>query len=420
MSKFWSNGERGEGGEDEDEDTPSQPPTPPYLPPPANDDDDSNREALGIYSTYQTPTLSRQRHPTNRWDPNAAWEEISETQTFLDPAWSTNQKPSDCIRIVCMSDTHGKHREVHLPPGDVLVHGGDFTKTGECGTISDLSAYFQASGFGKVICIAGNHDMTLQPLFYEKNWKRFHKQPFDCTQARENLNHCTYLEDASYEYTHNTGSESGRNDILFYGSPWTPVFFDWAFNRERGDNIRAQWDKIPVATDVLITHGPPLGRGDETEHSGRAGCYELLDTVQAFVKPRVHIFGHIHEDAGATFDGQTLFVNASNVDITYRNVNYPIVIDLPYDTTKPAMLVPPECTMTLESFHEWAETNGYSKFAELLKNYSGRNLPSGNHLMKPEAFDQICAELLIRDKETAHDVRQALAKLYSQSFPAVM
>ena len=44
---------------------------------------------------------------------------------------------------------------------------------------------------------------------------------------------------------------------------------------------------VPEQLDVLVTHGPPLGRGDSDK---RIGCPELLKRVQAS-RPRVHVFG---------------------------------------------------------------------------------------------------------------------------------
>lgn len=37
------------------------------------------------------------------------------------------------------------------------------------------------------------------------------------------------------------------------------------------------------------------GHGDRTISSVRAGCLNLLHTVQSRVKPKYHVFGHIHE-----------------------------------------------------------------------------------------------------------------------------
>lgn len=52
---------------------------------------------------------------------------------------------------------------------------------------------------------------------------------------------------------------------------------------------------IPVDTDILVTHTPPVGHGDLCCSGVRAGCVELLTTVQNRVKPKYHVFGHIHE-----------------------------------------------------------------------------------------------------------------------------
>lgn len=75
----------------------------------------------------------------------------------------------------------------------------------------------------------------------------------------------------------------------------TPVYGMMAFSLKRGHDLRKQWQKIPGDTDVLVTHGPPLGHGDLTWKNIRAGCLDLLAEVQARIKPTYHIFGHIHE-----------------------------------------------------------------------------------------------------------------------------
>jgi Icc-related predicted phosphoesterase len=37
------------------------------------------------------------------------------------------------------------------------------------------------------------------------------------------------------------------------------------------------------------------GHGDLTGGNNNVGCVELLNTVQKRVKPKYHVFGHIHE-----------------------------------------------------------------------------------------------------------------------------
>ena len=80
-----------------------------------------------------------------------------------------------------------------------------------------------------------------------------------------------------------------------YGTPWQPEYCGWAFNLPRGDACAAKWSQIPDGTDILITHTPPLGYGDHCCTGVRAGCEDLLNEVQGRVRPKYHVYGHIHE-----------------------------------------------------------------------------------------------------------------------------
>jgi len=94
----------------------------------------------------------------------------------------------------------------------------------------------------------------------------------------------------------------------------------------RGPQIRAKWESIPGDAEVLITHGPPWGHGDTTDSGELAGCRDLLVVVER-IRPRLHIFGHIHEGAGISRSQHTVFVNPSICDLHYRSVQTPIVIE---------------------------------------------------------------------------------------------
>ena len=130
--------------------------------------------------------------------------------------------------------------------------------------------------------------------------------------------------------------------VSIWGSPWQPEFYDWAFNETRGRHLRQIWDRIPSRSaaaaaggggasggiDVLITHGPPLGHGDRCNDGKMAGCADLLLAIQQRIRPKYHVFGHIHEGYGATSDGVTTFVNASTCTAMYKPLNAPIVFDV--------------------------------------------------------------------------------------------
>jgi Icc-related predicted phosphoesterase len=96
---------------------------------------------------------------------------------------------------------------------------------------------------------------------------------------------------------------------------------------ERGPDIRQKWDLIPKGIDILVTHGPPLGHGDMTSRGDQVGCQDLLAVIED-IKPKYHIFGHIHENHGITKNKHTTFVNASICDLSYQPVQKTIVLDL--------------------------------------------------------------------------------------------
>lgn len=49
--------------------------------------------------------------------------------------------------------------------------------------------------------------------------------------------------------------------IILYNHYRQPVFCDWGFNLKRGEDILKKWQTIPADLDILMTHGPPVGKG---------------------------------------------------------------------------------------------------------------------------------------------------------------
>jgi len=206
------------------------------------------------------------------------------------------------MKIVIVSDTHGMHDEIDIPSGDVFIHAGDFTQNGTLKQVERFGLFLESLSHPHKIIIAGNHEYC------------FEQNP---GQSQQLLSNCTYLQDSSIVI----------DDIKFYGSPWQPWFLDWAFNLERGEDIRKKWDLIDSDTDVLITHGPPVGHGDKVVSGELVGCEDLISYVER-IKPKYHIFGHIHEGYGITRNPHTTFINASSCDFSYRPVNAAIVIEI--------------------------------------------------------------------------------------------
>jgi len=43
--------------------------------------------------------------------------------------------------VVCVSDTHNRTDGLSVPPGDVLVHAGDFSMTGAADEVAHFNAW---------------------------------------------------------------------------------------------------------------------------------------------------------------------------------------------------------------------------------------------------------------------------------------
>ncbi|MBN2358220.1 MAG: metallophosphatase domain-containing protein [Deltaproteobacteria bacterium] len=189
------------------------------------------------------------------------------------------------LTIVALADTHGCHRSLALPPGDVLIHAGDLTDGSGFDGLADICDFLRRQPHRHKIAIAGNHDFCLQD---------------EPERALGFFTGIHYLLDQQIVI----------EGIKFYGSPWQPRFADFAFNLDRGPPLAERWAQIPDDTEILVTHCPPHGIGDRT-HSGRhAGCEDLLARVRQ-VRPALHLFGHIHEGNGRWQIDDTLFANVT-------------------------------------------------------------------------------------------------------------
>ena len=210
------------------------------------------------------------------------------------------------MRLVCISDTHMSHRGIHLPEGDVLIHAGDATSSGSPGEVDRFLGWFASQSHQHKILVAGNHDWLFQ------------MDPKAASLLLEKHKGITYLQDSGVEI----------DGVRFWGAPWQPWFLDWAFNLPRkGAALRETWNKIPMKTEVLITHGPPHGIQDQVGRGEHLGCEELTARL-ATVKPRLHIFGHIHDGYGVTRTKPTTYINASICTEEYRALNSTVVVDL--------------------------------------------------------------------------------------------
>ena len=188
--------------------------------------------------------------------------------------------PSSPVRLVCISDTHTKN--VEIPDGDVLVHAGDMANRGTATEIQNQLDWLASLPHRHKVVVAGNHDSFLDPRS---------RHPFD-KKRRVDFRGVHYLQHSSVTLTFHKAT---NRQLVLYGAPQIPKCGgkDFAFQYPREQD--AWSDTVPPAVDVLITHTPPRHHLD-LPHG--MGCKFLLKEVWR-VKPKVHVFGHVHAGHGA-------------------------------------------------------------------------------------------------------------------------
>lgn len=228
----------------------------------------------------------------------------------------TQPSGKDTIRVVCISDTHNTRPEV--PTGDVLIHAGDLTENGSFDEIQTELRWLSSQPHRYKVFVAGNHDVLLDEKFVTSHPER----RYGSSQTKEDLDwgSVIYLENSSttLDFPQNPHNSSGSmiveptqhasspaRRLVVYGSPFTPQYGISAFQYSSDPHF---WTEVfaPLHTvpEILITHGPPKLHLD-TRDIHRAGCPYLGEEV-AKIRPRLHVFGHIHASYGredAVLDG---------------------------------------------------------------------------------------------------------------------
>ncbi|KAI0132029.1 Metallo-dependent phosphatase-like protein [Xylariales sp. AK1849] len=176
------------------------------------------------------------------------------------------------IKIVCLSDTHeGIVRNV--PDGDLLIHAGDLTNSGTTHDIQKQLDWLVSLPHAHKVVIAGNHDSWFDRMSRKEADVILNKGP--------ELKGIHYLQNTSI-----TLSFAERRRLTIFGFANIPKCGgdDNAFQYLRREH---PWSgRIPMGTDVLRHH---LDNG--------LGCDGLLEDVWR-VRPKLHIFGHVHVGRG--------------------------------------------------------------------------------------------------------------------------
>lgn len=220
------------------------------------------------------------------------------------------------MKIWFISDTHNQHEGLQVPGQvDAVVHCGDEsmqrrTKPNEFEARAFFRWYEQLDIPTKIF-VPGNHSTAIEKgLILPAEYPTIQ-----------------FLIHELWEW----------EGIKIFGSPYTPLFFDWAYNIPR-KNLAAIWQTIPAGIDILVTHGPPKGILDVTRDWKTAepihiGSQSLTREVANRIQPKVHAFGHLHDEEGIRNFGTvirnaTQYINCSCCNLHTELVNHGCVVEL--------------------------------------------------------------------------------------------
>lgn len=232
--------------------------------------------------------------------------------------------------IDCISDLHGHYPK--LEGGDLLIVAGDLTARDTPNEYAEFVIWLQCQKYTKRIVIGGNHDNFIQQ---NPTWADLCNLGFE------------YLSDSGTEFvlgypelkpclSKEEEKVYKRNVLKIWGSPWTKTFEGMnphcmAFTVDTEEELCTKWDKIPHDVDVLITHSPPFTIRDMTKEGDQVGSTSLMAEHLNRLRPKLWVFGHIHEGYGLEGPyvwNNTKYVNASIVNEHYKPVNKPIRVIL--------------------------------------------------------------------------------------------
>lgn len=209
-------------------------------------------------------------------------------------------------KYCCISDFHG-NLKFEIPECDVLLIAGDIC--GPSDIFKQLS--FINGPFKKklenisvpIIFTPGNHDWVFEKCpYFEPTWMKT-------------------LIDKSIDIA----------GTKIYGSPWQPIFFDWAFNLDE-EQLERKWSFIPDDTKILLLHGPPHGILDLTMEGVHTGSPSLNIRIEELKELELVVFGHIHNSYGSltkNFGNKDItFINASLCGEDYKLTRKPIIVEM--------------------------------------------------------------------------------------------
>ena len=220
------------------------------------------------------------------------------------------------MKLWLISDTHNQHQSLKVPKNvDAVIHCGDESESGNAWLnepeAREFFAWFTQLDIPTKIFVPGNHSTAIEQGLITAG----------------DFSEVTFLIHQQTEW----------RGLRIFGSPYTPLFFNWSYMKPRPE-LEPIWQSIPDDIDILITHGPPKGILDvtkdfETRKPVHVGSKSLTLHVEERIRPKLHAFGHIHDEPqitnfGTVERGSTRFVNCSCCNLAGRLKNHGFIIHI--------------------------------------------------------------------------------------------
>lgn len=204
----------------------------------------------------------------------------------------------DTLRIIIISDTHNKR--IELPPADLLICCGDHSSMGYARELVAFDKWMEEikpNYKHGILLVPGNHDWLYQ------------REP---GVAKALVPSVKVLIHEAIEI----------EGIKFFGSPWQPIFGNWAFGLSNKE-LAEKWAQVPDDTQVLISHAPPYLILDQLDEHGsdpgaNVGDVSLALRIKELRDLKLSCFGHIHCAANVLEQNGVTFINAAICDEYYK------------------------------------------------------------------------------------------------------
>jgi predicted phosphodiesterase len=201
------------------------------------------------------------------------------------------------VNLTAISDTHDEHEKLEIEPTDILIHAGDATNKGY-ESLCDFLYWLAQQPACYKIYVPGNHDARA----FKKNTNAI---AATCKRIGIQL-----LMDSPLYLKYWDLTIWGSH---FFGTYRTPKHYKLG------------------SCDLLVTHEPAYGFADQVyrppkeneDKYGHIGSKILLEQIR-LIRPKIHICGHIHEQAGVLLHQDIITINACSKDSAGHLINQPI------------------------------------------------------------------------------------------------